>query len=104
MLLGFKLRFVDPIHKGTKVHTMRVKRKIKPKIGETLYMYTGLRTANCMKITDKEKLVSTQKVRIKGMKVRDGLVWLTLWVDGRELREDEVKSLVQFDGFTDVND
>lgn len=41
MLLGFKPRFIDPIQIGTKVFTMRAKRKNKPKIGETLYMYTG---------------------------------------------------------------
>lgn len=62
MLLGFKKRFVEPIQIGTKVFTMRVPRKKEPKIGETLYMYTALRTKYCEKITDKEKLISKQKV------------------------------------------
>ena len=36
MLLGFKPRFKEPIQIGTKVFTLRGKRKNEPKIGETL--------------------------------------------------------------------
>lgn len=114
MLLGYKKRFVDPIKIGTKVHTMRKPRKVKPKIGETLYMYTGLRTKHCEFITDKEKLHGVQQVRIViqrtpsgGKRPGRGLIYtykMQLAVDGRKLEDKEVSRFVKFDGFADVAD
>ncbi len=43
MLLGFKKQFVPFIESGAKTHTIRAKRKIAPKVGETCHCYTGLR-------------------------------------------------------------
>ena len=50
MLLGFKKIYVDKIKDGSKTTTIRTLRKIKPKIGEKIFMYSGLRTSNCQKI------------------------------------------------------
>ena len=99
MLLGFKPRFRDPILIGTKVFTMRNKRKHEVKIGETLYMYTGLRTSNCMKISDKEKVISKQKVRLTII-AEPNIILLKIYVDGRKLTEKEISEFVKFDGFT----
>ena len=103
MLLGFKKRFVEPILIGTKVHTMRKDRRVQPKIGERLYMYTGLRTSSCQKITDKEILISTQRVHIKGS-LNLGVAGMNVWIDGRNLSNIEINEFVKFDGFTDQTD
>lgn len=104
MLLGFKKRFKDPILIGTKVFTMRdIHRKNKPKIGETLHMYTGLKTKNCEKITDKEKLHGFQTAHLiieKGPKENN----LKIQVEGRDLSQAEIEQFVGFDGFKDTDD
>ncbi|HTF80095.1 MAG TPA: ASCH domain-containing protein [Cytophagales bacterium] len=64
MLLGFKPQFAEPIIKGTKIHTLRNEPKRMPKIGETLHMYTGLRTRNCKLIRNDLKLVSITRVTL----------------------------------------
>lgn len=64
MLLGFKPRFVDPILDGHKLHTLRNPRKVTPKVGEVLYMYTGLRTKYCKLITKQHTLKNIQVTRI----------------------------------------
>ncbi len=107
MLLGFKKRFIEPIQIGTKVFTMRFPRKNMPKVGEVLYMYSGLRTANCIKISDKEKLISTQKVKILinyYPTLLPNITTLHVSVDSRSLTENEKVEFVKFDGFTDEKD
>ena len=106
MLLGFKKRFVHPIQIGTKVFTMRKPRKIPPKIGETLYMYTALRTANCEKISDKERLRSVQKAIVMFNYYRNKkgglqLMRMQVTVDGRRIEGDELAQFVRYDGFED---
>lgn len=112
MLIGFKKRFIEPIQIGTKVFTMRNKRKVQPKIGETLYMYSGLRTNNTVKIGDTEKLMSIQEVYISmrrhwvagAMPKRWYVTALTVKVDGRALSAEQIQEFVRYDGFTDVPD
>lgn len=104
MLLGFKKRFAEPILIGTKVHTLRDRRKLDPKPGETLYMYTGLRTNNCELITDKERLIGKQKAWIKITYHLGDIFYpdhLKVCIDGRALSVEEVDQFVRFDGFTD---
>jgi len=58
MLLGFMKQFGPKIVDGTKVLTNRVKRKdgkVPAYPGDTLYMYTGLRTSQCKRIFEKGK-------------------------------------------------
>jgi hypothetical protein len=42
--------FVDPIRSGRKPHTIRAERKRHARIGETVQLYTGMRTKSCMLI------------------------------------------------------
>jgi hypothetical protein len=100
MLLGFKERFVMPIQIGTKVFTLRNKRKVQPKIGETLYMYSGLRTSKCKLISNKEKLVSIQEVHVFIRQVMEQIT-IRISVDKRMLTEAEIVQFVKFDGFAD---
>lgn len=103
MLLGFKKRFVEPIQIGTKVFTMRGKRKVEPKVGETLFMYSGLRTRECVKIGDKERLISKQQAKLYMQKTKyQNNIWIN--IDGRRLTEAEIDEFVRFDGFKDRGD
>lgn len=104
MLLGFKPRFKEPILIGTKVFTMRDQRKIEPKIGETMHMYTGLRTSKCELISKKEKLYSTQQAFIEIKFINDILMYLIIDVDGRKLSMNEINTFVKYDGFNDWRD
>jgi hypothetical protein len=104
MLLGFKPRFVDPILLGTKVFTLRNKRKNQPKIGETLFMYTGLRTSNTRKISDKEKLMSTQEVLIYIARSSTKEISISITVDNKLLTREQVDQFVKYDGFVDRAD
>ena len=47
MLIGFKKQFAHLVEFGEKTQTIRVFPKRVPKIGETAYLYTGLRTKQC---------------------------------------------------------
>jgi len=49
-LLGFKNRFASRILDGSKRQTIRKKRKHPIVAGETLHLYTGLRTKNAKKL------------------------------------------------------
>lgn len=103
MLLGFKSRFVEPILIGTKVFTLRSPRKKEPKIGETLYMYTGLRTNQCKKITDKESLRSVQMCDVYIIRHNE-IDTIKVRVDGRRLTAFELGRFVKYDGFKDTKD
>lgn len=105
MLLNYKKQFIDAIKIGTKVHTIRGRRKNKPKIGETLHMFSGLRTKNSELITKKEKLISTQKVWIKIVfRLKPTNWYLKICVDGRVLSSSEIEAFVRFDGFSNIQE
>lgn len=46
-LYGVQRRFVPMILDGSKPHTIRRRRKNPTKVGDILYLYTGLRTKQC---------------------------------------------------------
>lgn len=50
--LNFQARFADAVANGTKRQTIRAHRKDgrDPKVGDTLYLYTGMRTKKCRKL------------------------------------------------------
>lgn len=48
--LNFHPRFVDAIRAGTKRQTIRAPRRHPIKVGDPLYLFTGLRQANCTRI------------------------------------------------------
>jgi len=111
MLLNFQPRFAAMILAGTKRHTIRAKRKIRPRVGEICHCYTGLRQRGPII----QKLASGQVIRQKMsrllgrwpcVKVQDimidthpisghGMVLL----DFQELDLDERERLAISDGF-----
>lgn len=44
---NFKEKFADPVEKGDKNQTIRPRRKRPTVEGDTLYLYTGMRTKKC---------------------------------------------------------
>ncbi len=111
MLLGFKKRFKEPILFYSKVFTIRKRRKKQPKIGETIHMYTALRTKHCELISNKEKLKSIQNVRITidkhpiEFRTGTGVGYnIRVIVDGRSLFGQELEEFYTFDGFKNYQD
>jgi hypothetical protein len=111
MLLGFKPRFVDPILDGTKLHTLRNARKVTPKVGEVLHMYTGLRTKHCKAITNRYTLKGIQVAHISVRRVKPPLNFISktaflirIKVDGIPLQPDDIRKFCVADGFADGTD
>lgn len=87
--LNFSEQFADRVESGTKQQTIRRKRKHPIKYGDTLYLYTGMRTKDCRKLGEGECHV-TRSIRIKGGRV---------WLDGLRLSDREAFLLADADGF-----
>ncbi len=111
MLLGFKPRFVEPILKGSKIFTIRDRRKNPPKPDERLYMYTGLRTRNCIKVSDDKTLKGWQSIRLTIKRVdhklngKDVIFYaINIWVERRLLLTKEKEKFYVYDGFKDEAD
>ena len=99
MLLGFKKRFAPKIVSGSKIHTVRAKRKVQPKIGEVLHMYTGLRTKDAELITKQHNLIGCQEAQIYV-----GLRIIEIIIDGRHLEVNEIADFCINDGFENIQD
>lgn len=110
MLLGFKKRFVPKIYDGSKIFTLREKPKRMPKIGETLHMYTGLRTKQCEFITRDHKLASFQEAVVKIKLIYGiGKKAIGFTVEIKIGKTKLPKAVIDFhftisDGFKDLND
>jgi len=50
--LNFQARFADAVERGDKTQTIRAPRKRPFKVGDNLYLYTGMRTKWCRKLLD----------------------------------------------------
>lgn len=94
-LLNFKLRFVDPIRKGTKNHTIRADRAIPVKVGDNLYLYTGLRHKGAYRILpDPVKCSRVESIKISAA------TSAMVEIDGVPLATDEREELAVADGFS----
>ena len=95
---NFKARFVPLIESGVKRSTIRACRldgRV-PKIGETLYLYTGMRTKSCRLIRERP----CQGVHTVDM-AGTSLAACDLVVDARMLPAHERDWIAQRDGFKD---
>ena len=80
-----------------------------PKIGEVLYMYSGLRTKQCEKITRRFNLISTQEIRVHFVFVKkntksESYYYPRIHIEERELTISERQSFFIRDGFKDEDD
>lgn len=89
-LLNFQKRFVPKVESGEKRHTIRARRKNPIKIGDTLYLYWGLRSKHARKLRQEICTnVIPIEVHVHGVKV--GGDWIT--------DEKELDAFAQSDGF-----
>lgn len=102
-LLGFKKRFVPKIRRGTKQQTIRTFRKYPISPGETLYLYTALRT----KYAEKIKEVICDWVYTIDIKINAGIITINNGPCGESTTLKGTHELDQFakrDGFANWQD
>jgi hypothetical protein len=105
-LYNFQRRFVSFIKSGAKTHTIRGVRAHPDKPGNTLHLYTGLRTK-------KAKLL----MRVPCVKVEEIEIWhevataedrgpsfFVVRIDGTHLDKTECESLAHRDGFSSFHE
>jgi hypothetical protein len=111
MLLGFKKQFAAKILDGTKKFTIRNERKISPKVGETIHMYSGLRTKYTELISKEHKYTGCQKVKIVIEKLKPEGFYLEIHVWNIDspffvhaLHDSQRSNFVKHDGFKSQRD
>lgn len=103
---SFKKQFVPFVESGEKTHTIRAKRKNRPRPGQAFYAYYGMRTKQCRKLLQ-STITRVQDIRISDHEMVGGdftaLRGLPLvTVDGIELDRSELEQLAKRDGFRDA--
>jgi len=64
-LFNFQKQFAKVVESGEKRQTIRAKRKNRPKVGQTAYLYTGVRTKACRKLGE-YPIENVQSIMIGG--------------------------------------
>lgn len=90
-LYNFQKQFVPFIKARTKKHTIRSRRAHPDKPGNTLYLYSGLRTKKARRIIAPVKCVKVEEINIEWS---GGVL-----VEGIRLSDDEREALAKRDGF-----
>lgn len=96
-LYNFKERFAPFILDGSKTHTIRGKRKHPDRPGNTLHLFTGLRTRNA-RLLMRQPCVAVHEITIEVIETNLLDVW-RITIDGDELAPDEMQALAWSDGF-----
>lgn len=92
---SFKAHFAGPIRSGTKRQTLRNDRKRHARVGETIQLYTGMRTKHC-KLIGTALCLDTRLIRLD---LEDGRVE---FASGNAITElPNLDAFAQVDGFTD---
>lgn len=92
---NFQKQFVPKILDGSKLHTIRRRRKRSTRAGDRLLLYTGMRTKQCelIAVTGCVKVVPILISTIGNGDLSFGAEWLT---------RDEQIALAKADGFDDI--
>jgi hypothetical protein len=90
--LNFQRQFMAAVLKGTKCQTIRATRQRPIKVGDMLYLFTGMRTKECL------RLRATRCTEVAAIEIRGVAVSL----DGRWLSLRESERLAAADGFEDM--
>jgi hypothetical protein len=64
VLLGFKERFAPFVEEGSKTHTIRAKRKIRPRVGEICHCYANPRQKS-MRLLGRFECIRVEDLRIE---------------------------------------
>lgn len=106
---SFQKQFVPAIERGDKTHTIRGKRKNRPRPGQPFYGYYAQRTKQCRKIVD-STITCVQDILIeefeRRVEYRDGNHYFfdypKITIDDDALADDEMEALARRDGFADL--
>lgn len=98
MLLGFKRRFAPFVEDGSKTHTIRSKRKVRPKVGETCHCYVDPRQKS-MRLLGRFECVRVQDIEIGTRLTRNNEYVGYIKIDGAALSPDECDLFAWRDGF-----
>jgi uncharacterized protein YqfB (UPF0267 family) len=91
-LYNFQQRFVGAVLSGRKNHTIRAHRKHPDKPGDTMHLYTGLRTKKA-RLLMRRPCVKVEEILI------EEICSTQIYVDGVELDLAERNRLARADGF-----
>ena len=96
--LNFQARFADLVESGDKRQTIRALRKDgrDPKPGDTLYLYTGMRTKACRKLLEAECLMAVPILLERGPRIGSRM---TLFDAPPEIEDETENEIAQRDGF-----
>lgn len=93
--LNFQPRFADLVESGHKTQTIR--KTLRGKVGDTVYLYTGQRTKNCRKLGE-GRIVLIQAIKIR----RQGVYFGNTLLPGKE--HDELAAADGFSSCTEMFD
>lgn len=93
-ILNFKKQFAGLVETGTKRQTIRATRKHPIKVGDKLYLYTGLRTKQCRKLRE----ATCTEIKNISIYAKNGLVR----VNAHYLSPAEKQKLAESDGFAEA--
>lgn len=96
MLLGFRVEFEPYVKDGSKPHTIRARRKIRPRVGETCHCYVGLRTKGA-RLLGRWECVKVEEIRIRWTGRAGNTPRVA--VAGKRLNVRECNALAWRDGF-----
>lgn len=90
--INFLARYADDVAEGIKCQTVRRQRKRPIMAGDTLYLYTGMRTRSCRRLlTTKCHMTRELKVTAEG----------TLKLDGQAIYRSQADEFARRDGLKD---
>lgn len=93
---NFQKQFVPKILDGTKVHTVRRRRKRPTVMGDRLLLYTGMRTKEC------ECIAVTTCVKVEHIEIRPTMQ--RMWINGEFQLWKEEHMFIRADGFAVMED
>ena len=97
--LNFKARWADKVESGEKPHSIRAWRKRPFKIGDRVYLYTGMRTKACRKLGESD-CIDAPPIIIRKM---EG-VGVSVIVGSDLLSTYQAEQLARADGFDDLEE
>lgn len=95
MLLGFKEQFAPFVEEGSKTHTIRAKRKRRPRVGETCHCYVNPRKKS-MRLLGRFECIRVEDLRIETDFYE---TTIRLCINGEYLSWDETEEFLWRDGF-----
>lgn len=102
MILAFKEHFIPLILSGEKIHTIREDSNDRWGKGALINFATGIKSHNYKEHLKKE-CVSTQSIEIY-WNMKSGELTPTIFVDSRELNQNDLSLLAKNDGFETLED